>query len=57
MYKRQVYTSLYFRNTGRATTLRHGAEGQQTVTTREKYVDGELENSMVVDVTTTVRCV
>ena len=49
-----VYTSLYFRNTGRATTLQHGAEGQQTVTTREKYVDGELENSMVVDVTTTV---
>ena len=40
--------------TGRATTLQHGAEGQQTVTTREKYVDGELENSMVVDVTTTV---
>ena len=32
-----IYTSLYFRNTG-----------------REKYVDGELENSMVVDVTTTV---
>ena len=28
-----VYTSLYFRNTGRATTLQHGAEGQQTVTT------------------------
>ena len=49
-----IYTSLYFRNTGRATTLQHGAEGQQTVTTREKYVDGELENSMVVDVTTTV---
>ena len=24
------------------------------MTTREKYVDGELENSMVVDVTTTV---
>ena len=49
-----VYTSLYFRNTGRTTTLQHGAEGQQTVTTRERYVDGELENSMVVDVTTTV---
>ena len=49
-----VYTSLYFRNTGRATTLQHGAEGQQTVTTRDRYVDGELENSMVVDVTTTV---
>ena len=49
-----VYTSLYFRNTGRATTLQHGAEGQQAVTTRERWVDGELENSMVVDVTTTV---
>ena len=47
-----VYTSLYFRNTGRTTTLQHGAEGEQTVTTRERYVDGELENSMVVDVTT-----
>ena len=49
-----VYTSLYFRNTGRATTLQHGAEGQQPVTTREKYVDGELENSIVVDSTPTV---
>ena len=49
-----VYTSLYFRNTGRATTLQHGSEGQQAVTTRERWVDGELENSMVVDVTTTV---
>ena len=35
-----VYTSLYFRNTGRATTVRHGAEGQQTITTRDRYVDG-----------------
>ena len=33
-----VYTSLYFRNTGRATTVRHGAEGQQTITTRDRYV-------------------
>ena len=49
-----VYTSLYFRNTGRTTTMRHGAEGQQTVTTRDRYVDGELENSIVVDTTTTV---
>ena len=48
-----VYTSLYFRNTGRTTTVQHGAAGQQTVTTRDRYVDGELENSMVVDVTTT----
>ena len=30
-----VYTSLYFRNTNRATTLQHGSEGQQTVTTRD----------------------
>ena len=45
-----VYTSLYFRNTNRATTLQHGSEGQQTVTTRER----ELENSVVTDVTTTV---
>ena len=44
-----VYTSLYFRNTGRTTTVQHGAEGQQTVTTRDRYVDGELENSIVVD--------
>ena len=40
-----VYTSLYFRNTGRTTTVQHGAAGQQTVTTRDRYVDGELENS------------
>ena len=46
-----VYTSLYFRNTNRATTLQHGSEGQQTVTTRERWVDGELENSVVTDVT------
>ena len=49
-----VYTSLYFRNTGRTTTVQHGAAGQQTVTTRDRYVDGELENSTVVDTTTTV---
>ena len=49
-----VYTSLYFRNTGRTTTMQHGTEGQQTVTTRDRYVDGELENSIVVDATTTV---
>ena len=49
-----VYTSLYFRNTGRTTTMQHGSEGQQTVTTRDRYVDGELENSIVVDATTTV---
>lgn len=49
-----VYTSLYFRSKDRTTTLQNGADGEQTVTTRERYVDGELENSVVVDVTTTV---
>lgn len=49
-----VYTSLYFRNKKHAITLQHGSEGQQTITTRDRYVDGELENSTVVDVTTTV---
>ena len=49
-----VYTSLYFRNTSRSTVVQNGSEGQQTVTTRERWVDGELENSVVVDVTTTV---
>jgi len=48
-----VYTSLYFRNTGRTTTVQHGAAGQQTVTTRDRYVDGELENSTGGDTTTT----
>ena len=40
-----VYTSLYFRNTGRTTTVQHGAAGQQTVTTRDRYVDGELKTA------------
>lgn len=49
-----IYTSLYFRNQSRTTTVQHGAEGKCLVTTRERWVDGELENSMIVDVTTTV---
>ena len=48
-----VYTSLYFRSTGRTTTLQHGSEGQQAVTTRERYVDGELEGQHGGRVTTT----
>lgn len=47
-----VYTSLYFRDTDRATTLQSGLDGAQTVTTLERWVDGELENSTVTDVTT-----
>lgn len=52
-----VYTSLYFRNKSRETVMQSGANGEQTVTTRDRYVDGELENSIVVDVTTTVEAV
>ena len=49
-----VYTSLYFRDTDRVTTVRAGVDGQCAVTTRHRWVDGELENSIVTDVTTTV---
>lgn len=49
-----IYTSLYFRNKDRATTLQSGADGECIVTTQERWVDGELENSIVTDVTTTV---
>ena len=49
-----VYTSLYFRDTDRVTTLQAGSNGQCAVTTRHRWVDGELENSVVTDVTTTV---
>lgn len=49
-----VYTSLYFRNTSRTTLLRSGVDGEKTITTRERWVDGELENSVVMDETTTV---
>ena len=49
-----VYTSLYFRDTDRVTTLQAGSNGQCAITTRHRWVDGELENSIVTDVTTTV---
>lgn len=50
-----IYTSLYFRNKNKATVLQNGAEGECVVTTSERWVDGELENSIVTDVTTTVQ--
>ena len=53
-YQDKVETQAVPYDTNRATTLQHGSEGQQTVTTRERWVDGELENSVVTDVTTTV---
>ncbi|WP_242967437.1 3D domain-containing protein [Faecalibacterium sp. An77] len=49
-----VYTSLYFRDTDRVTTIQAGSNGQCAITTRHRWVDGELENSIVTDVTTTV---
>ncbi len=49
-----VYTSLYFRKTNHSTTVQTGSVGEKTITTRERWVDGELENSIVVDETTTV---
>ncbi len=49
-----IYTSLYFRDTDRVTTLQAGVNGESAVTTRHRWVDGELENSIVTDVTTTV---
>lgn len=49
-----VYTSLYFRNKDRSTVMQSGAEGSCTVTTRERWVDGALENSIITDITTLV---
>lgn len=49
-----IYTSLYYRDTDRTTTVQKGANGECVVTSQERWVNGELENSTVVDVTTTV---
>ena len=49
-----IYTSLYYRDTDRATTVQSGSNGECVITSQERWVNGELENSTVVDVTTTV---
>lgn len=43
-----VYTSLYYRNKRRTTTLQQGQEGIREITHRERIVDGELESSQVI---------
>lgn len=50
---RYVYTSLYYRNQSRV-TVEEGSEGQRLVTTRQRWVDGVLEGSEVIDTTNTV---
>lgn len=49
-----IYTSLYYRDTDRTTTVQKGANGECVVTSQQRWVNGELKNSTVVDVTTTV---
>lgn len=48
-----VYTSLYYRNKSKV-TVEEGSEGQRLVTTRERWVDGELESTEIIDATNTV---
>ena len=43
-----VYTSLYYRNKRRTTTLQQGHEGVREIVHRERVVDGEVEQSLVV---------
>jgi 3D (Asp-Asp-Asp) domain-containing protein len=49
-----IYTSLYYRNTGKTTTVQQGSDGQRAITTLERWVDGVLESSEVVDTTNTI---
>lgn len=48
-----VYTSIYFRNRSRTTTLQQGHEGTNEITHRQRVVDGEVESSQVVSVVMT----
>ncbi len=43
-----VYTSLYYRNKRRTTTVQQGYEGILEITNRERVVDGEVESSQVI---------
>ena len=43
-----VYTSLYFRNTGRTTTVQHGAAGQQTLTGADGTTNAPTSYSKVL---------
>ncbi len=50
---RYVYTSLYYRNQS-CVTVEEGSEGQRLVTTRQRWVDGVLEGTEVVEATNTI---
>lgn len=49
-----VYTSLYYKNKKRTTTMQEGHEGTNEITHRQRIVDGEVESSQVVSVVQTV---
>lgn len=50
---RYVYTSLYYRDQSRV-SVEQGSEGQRLVTTRQRWVDGVLEGSEIIEATNTV---
>lgn len=43
-----VYTSVYLRHKNQVTVMQEGRDGLRAITTRERWVDGELENTEVV---------
>jgi 3D (Asp-Asp-Asp) domain-containing protein len=49
-----IYTSLYYRNQSRTTTVQEGSDGQRAVTSQQRWVDGVLESTEVVDTTNTI---
>jgi 3D (Asp-Asp-Asp) domain-containing protein len=49
-----IYTSLYYRNQSRTTTVQEGSDGQRVVTSQQRWVDGVLESTEIVDTTNTV---
>lgn len=48
-----VETSLFYRKKNKTVTQQKGRDGELTITTRERWVDGELESSQVTSVETT----
>ena len=49
-----VYTSLFYRNTGRTMVMQEGRDGVNEITNRQRVVDGEVESSQVVGVQQTL---
>ncbi|MBQ7858634.1 MAG: DUF348 domain-containing protein [Faecalibacterium sp.] len=50
---RVVQTSLLCRRPEKVVTAQKGIDGEKTTTIRHRYVDGQLESSQIVDITTT----